>query len=122
MGTLYRGNIYGGDDQFGGNDIEDVENLIKFFPQLENFTKLKLQSPFTMMGISRGAMQMFISLSRSNYVKQRINKAISVSGNVDLNISMNKRFEMRYLFKKECKKSHIQDIHEWINIRDPVFL
>lgn len=115
VGTLYRGNIYGGDD------IADVENLIKYFPQLKNFTQIKLQPPFTMMGVSRGAMEMFIALSRSSYVKQRVNRAISVSGNVDLRISMSKRFEMKYLFKKHFQKSYSQDFDQWINMRDPVY-
>ena len=50
VGTLYRGNIYGGTDEFGGEDIQDVENLLKFFPELERFSHIKMQSPYAMMG------------------------------------------------------------------------
>lgn len=120
VGTLYRGNIYGGADEFGGNDILDVENLLKFFPELEHFSHIKMQPPYTMMGVSRGAMEMFISLGRSNYVKSKVNRAISVSGNVDLKISMKNRPEMNYLFSRQYKSSKAKSFDEWVRVRNPV--
>jgi len=120
VGTLYRGNIYGGVDEFGGEDIQDVENLIKFFPQLENFTHIKLQAPYGMIGVSRGAMEMFIALSQLKFVKERVSHAISISGNVDLNLSMNRRPEMKYLFWTKFKETGESDFENWINARDPV--
>jgi len=120
VGTLYRGNIYGGQDEFGGADIQDVENLLKYFPKLEAFSHIKLPLPYVMMGGSRGAMEMFISLSRSNYIKSRVNNAISVSGNIDLNISMKNRAEMRYLFESQFKNSQSKSFEEWIKSRNPV--
>lgn len=95
VGTLYRGNIYGGIDEFGGEDVLDVENLIKFFPQLENFTHVKLQAPYGMIGVSRGAMEMFIALSQLEFVKERVSHAIAVSGNLDLRVSKDRRPEMK---------------------------
>lgn len=120
VGTLYRGNIYGGVDEWGGSDIEDVENLIKFFPELEKFTHVSFQPPYGMIGFSRGAMEMFISLSRSDYVKNRITHAISASGNVDLNVSRNKRPEMNYLFNLKFQESGLKDFQSWIDSRNPV--
>ncbi|MCH9608582.1 MAG: hypothetical protein S4CHLAM45_11600 [Chlamydiales bacterium] len=120
VGTLYRGNIYGGVDEWGGEDICDVENLIKFLPQLESVSKVNFQPPYKMMGVSRGAMEMFISLSRSEYVRDTISHAISVSGNVDLNVSMDKRPEMRYLFRKKFKESSGDCFDHWLQSRNPV--
>ncbi len=120
VGTLYRGNIYGGTDEWGGEDIQDVENLIKFFPELQDFTNVKFQAPYGMIGVSRGAMEMFIALSRSDYVKNNITHAISVSGNVDLKLSMKKRPEMSYLFRKKHQESGQEDFQSWIRSRDPV--
>jgi len=120
VGTLYRGNIYGGKDELGGEDVQDVENLIKFFPELENFAHIRMQAPYAMMGVSRGAMEMFASLSRSSYVKSKVNWAISVSGNIDLNVSMKNRPEMKYLFKTQFEKSNAKTLSEWIKLRNPV--
>lgn len=120
VGTLYRGNIYGGVDGWGGEDIQDVENLIKFFPQLENFIKTSFKVPYTIMGVSRGAMEMFIALSRSEYIRSRVSHAISVSGNIDLKVSMNKRPEMKYLFRKKFKESKDDNFEDWLQLRNPV--
>jgi len=120
VGTLYRGNIYEGKDDFGGKDIQDVENLIKYFPKLADFTHVKLQAPFDIMGVSRGAMEMFAALSRSSYVKASISHAISVSGNLDLQASMNNRPEMKYLFINQFKHSEEKNFEEWIKARNPV--
>lgn len=120
VGTLYRGNIYGGEDEFGGADIHDVENLLKFFPQLEKFSQTKMPAPYSMMGVSRGAMEMFISLSESEYVKDRVNYAISVSGNIDLNVSIANRPEMKYLFKRLFKNSETSSFDQWVKSRNPI--
>ncbi len=120
VGTLYRGNIYGGKDEFGGEDINDVENIIKYIPQLEKITNTTLQPPVNMMGISRGALEMFISLSHSSYVRSVVTRAISVSGSLDLNVTMNKRPEMKYLFKGFFKESKESNFDNWIKVRNPV--
>jgi len=120
VGTLYRGNIYGGKDEFGGEDINDVENLIKYIPQLEKIANITLQPPFNMMGISRGALEMFISLSHSNYVRSVVTNVISVSGNLDLQVTMNKRPEMKYLFKGFFKENEESNFDDWIKARNPV--
>ncbi|HCX3504810.1 TPA: prolyl oligopeptidase family serine peptidase [Legionella pneumophila] len=120
VGTLYRGNIYNGQDEFGGEDVNDVENLIKFLPQLEQYSNIKLQAPYTMMGVSRGALEMFLSLQRSKYVQQVANKAISVSGNVDLQVTMEQRPDMKFLFKSFFKNSTNTSFEDWVSIRNPV--
>lgn len=120
VGTLYRGNIYGGSDQFGGDDVNDIENLFKFFPKLEVFTQTKIQPPFTMMGVSRGSMEMFNALSRSTYVRDKVNKAISVSGNLNLDVSMQKRPEMKYLFQSVSQKSEEKNLNRWLESRNPI--
>ena len=55
VGTLYRGNIYGGVDEWGGADIQDVENLTQFFPRLASFVHKEIRPPYSMLGVSRGA-------------------------------------------------------------------
>lgn len=120
VGTLYRGNIYGGVDEWGGEDVYDVENLMKFFPQLEKHTGVKISPPYTLLGVSRGAMEMFAALSRLRYVQERVTHAVSVSGNIDLQVTMDKRPEMRYLFREKFKQSGKVNFEAWIRERDPV--
>ena len=123
IGTLYRGNIYKGIDEFGGEDINDIENLIKIIPKLEQFSQSHLKPPVAMIGISRGAMQMFVSLSRSLLVKASVNKAIALSGNVDLNTTAELRPEMKHMFEAKFKEqTRFSVFHEWLNARNPVSL
>lgn len=123
IGTLYRGNIYKGVDEFGGDDINDVENLIRFIPQLELYSVSHLKPPFAMIGVSRGAMQMFVSLSRSALVKTSVNKAISLSGNVDLKTTVALRPEMKHMFEgKFQEQKKFNNFDEWLNARNPVSL
>ena len=123
IGTLYRGNIYNGVDEFGGDDINDVENLIKFIPQLEQYSESHLKPPFAMIGVSRGAMEMFVSLSRSALVKSNVNKAISISGNVDLKTTVALRPEMKRMFESKFQEQKkFNNFDEWLNARNPVAL
>lgn len=123
IGTLYRGNVYAGKDDFGGDDINDVENLIRFIPELERQTHEIISQPFAMIGVSRGAMQMFGTLAKSMYVKNIIKKAVSLSGNTDLVIAANQRPEMKYLFKtKFDEQNKVKSLQEWLSIRNPVAL
>ena len=109
--------------EFGGDDINDVENLIKFIPKLEQYSESNLNPPFAMIGVSRGAMQMFVSLSRSALVKSSADKAISVSGNVDLKTTAELRPEMKYMFETKFKEQKkITNFEEWLNARNPVSL
>lgn len=120
VGTLYRGNLYGGNDEFGGEDVLDVENLIRFFPTLERHTQITLESPTVMVGVSRGAMQMFSSMTQSEYVKSRIQTAISISGNLSLFTSISNRFDMRLMHYTRYLTSNADNFNEWLRQRDPV--
>ena len=123
IGTLYRGNLYKGEDEFGGQDINDVENLIKFIPLLAQYTNKQIRPPFSMIGVSRGAMQMFVSLSRSDLVKNTVQTAVSISGNVDIETTTKLRPEMKYMFEKKFKaQNQFTDFQSWLNYRNPVFL
>ncbi|MBN4077429.1 prolyl oligopeptidase family serine peptidase [Sulfobacillus acidophilus] len=76
-----------------------------------------------MVGVSRGAMQMFASLAHSDYVAKRVDKAVSISGSLDLNVTMNRRFEMRNVFKKKFKKQKKhKSFKDWLKYRNPPML
>ena len=123
ISTLYRGNLYEGDDEFGGDDIHDVENLVRFIPSLERKINTSLAGPYSMIGVSRGAMQMFGALAHSAYLREKIKNVISISGNVDLQFAYDNRREMKFLFDRKLKEqSSFKTIKDWMNYRDPIAL
>ena len=76
-----------------------------------------------MIGVSRGAMQMFVSLSRSALVKTSVNKAISLSGNVDLKTTAELRPEMKHMFEAKFQEQRkFNNFDAWLNARNPVAL
>ncbi|NGX39448.1 MAG: hypothetical protein KR126chlam1_00777 [Chlamydiae bacterium] len=85
LSTTYRGGVSPGRDEFGGRDVNDVDALIDFIPTLEK----KLEASFSankkyLLGWSRGGMEMFLALSRFPKLQNYFDKAVSMSGLLDL--------------------------------------
>jgi len=121
ISTTYRGGVSEGHDEFGGNDVNDVKNLIDFLPILQKKLDLALPShPMTLLGASRGGMQMFLALARFPELQQRFNKIISLSGLLDLRQMILTRPDMKKMFIDDFGLK--QGIHDeaWINQRDPL--
>lgn len=84
IGTIYRGSVGEGKDDRGGDDVNDIYNLVKYINVIEHKTGHKITSKKKyMIGYSRGAMQMFLALIRFPELQEFFNKAISVSGDID---------------------------------------
>ena len=66
LGTAYRGGVSEGEDQFGGDEVNDVQNLVEYLPTLAQKLELQLhpKSVF-ILGGSRGGTEMFLSLAQS---------------------------------------------------------
>jgi dipeptidyl aminopeptidase/acylaminoacyl peptidase len=119
ISTTYRGGISEGEDEYGGADVNDVKNLIEFIPTLSQLLSLELTPSYTyMLGGSRGAMQMFLTLARYPYLQNRIDKIVSLSGLLDIEIQMAERPDMKQMFIDDFGlKTNEQ---EWINRRNPI--
>lgn len=75
--SQYRGNIYsGGRDEFGGEDINDILNLIDIVKRLPYVDKENI----FMLGISRGGMMNYIASRKTD----EINAMAVVCGNTDI--------------------------------------
>jgi pimeloyl-ACP methyl ester carboxylesterase len=120
IGTLYRGNLYGGDDEMGGSEVADVDALIDFIPDLELFIGQKISPPTIAMGVSRGSMEMFAALSRYPRIRNTITHAISVSGANDLAVEIENRIEMRVLYKNKYQQFGSGTFEDWLKRRNPV--
>lgn len=122
VGMLYRGNVYPGLDELGGADINDTKYLLQFFPKLKRYTRKSIGPPYALLGVSRGATQIFGSLAHLPRVAAQVNKIISISGALDLRTQMEKRSEMALLFRNKFKQQNKTDFNHWISYRNPVEL
>ena len=120
VSTLYRGGLSEGKDEFGGDDTKDVKNLFHFLPELEQRFGIKMNEKISLLGVSRGGLQMFLALAKHPEIQVQVNKAISLSGALDLR----QLFQNRAKFKELCIKDFglnagpQEDV--WIEARDPV--
>ena len=63
IGTLYRGGLSEGTDEFGGRDVNDAKNLVAFIPTLEKKLQARLEDKTKfLLGGSR-ALYQFYSVS-----------------------------------------------------------
>lgn len=121
ISTMYRGGVSEGSDEFGGNDVNDVKNLINFIPELENKIGLKFQNQkMYLLGNSRGAMQMFLSLSRFPELQARFSKIVSLSGILNMHQFIASRPEMEEIFIKDFGLEKEVNEEEWISKRNPL--
>lgn len=89
--TQYRGNVGGdGSDEFGGNDLNDVLNLIPLADQLE-FVNSKV---WGIEGWSRGGMMVYLTLTKNH----NFQAAITTGGISNLQCTINESGFMRNLF------------------------
>lgn len=122
IATTYRGGVSEGTDEFGGNDVRDVENLVEYFPVLQK--KLGIQfapKKRFMLGSSRGGMEMFLSLKRSPFLQAQITKVASLSGLLDMRECINDREDMKRMFIEDFGLVPGKNEEEWIQYREPAF-
>jgi dipeptidyl aminopeptidase/acylaminoacyl peptidase len=92
VASQYRGNGGGeGREEFGGGDLNDVLNLIPLLEQLPRADATRIG----MIGWSRGAMMTYLALTRTD----RIAGAIVGGGEGDLRAALDRRPEMRRVYK-----------------------
>jgi dipeptidyl aminopeptidase/acylaminoacyl peptidase len=103
--SQYRGN-YGGEgkDEFGGNDVNDVLNLIPLADEIENADKTK----WGIEGWSRGGMMTYLALTRTKIFKC----AIVNGGIANLRCSSDESPFMRKLYEVSMGKYKGEDFYE----------
>ncbi|MEL7432028.1 MAG: hypothetical protein AAGI90_05840 [Chlamydiota bacterium] len=121
LATTYRGGMNEGQDEFGGDEVDDVENLVRFIPKLESM----LQMEFTpekkcILGGSRGGMEMFLALERSPFLQKYFDKAIALSGPMDLSITICSRQDMKTMFIRDFGLTLDEHADQWLSYRSPI--
>lgn len=121
LGTAYRGGVSEGEDQFGGDDVNDVQNLVDYLPILTQKLDLQLhpKSVF-ILGGSRGGMEMFLSLAKFPALQQRVSKAASLSGLLDIQECIRYRPDMRRMFTRDFGLVPGENEEQWIAKRNPL--
>lgn len=121
IATTYRGGVSEGTDQFGGEEVNDVQNLIRYVPVLEQKLGVSIQSKEVyLLGGSRGGMEMFLALGRSSALQHYITKAVSLSGLLDMQECIRSREDMKSMFIKDFGLVPGDNDEEWISARDPI--
>jgi len=120
ISTMYRDGVSEGKDEFGGEDVNDVKNLMAFVPDLEKKLGLNFQNNKNyLLGASRGGMQMFLALARFPELQKRFTKIVSLCGLLDLRRSILDRPDMEEMFIADFGLERGNE-KEWINKRDPL--
>ncbi len=92
IATTYRGGVSPGKDEFGGKDVNDVNALVEFIPQLEKLLGQTFSNKEKyLLGWSRGGMEMFLALAQFPNLQTYFDKAVSMSGLLDLKQFLNDR-------------------------------
>ncbi|HRE32765.1 MAG TPA: prolyl oligopeptidase family serine peptidase [Candidatus Berkiella sp.] len=120
IATTNRGGVSEGQDEFGGNDVNDLKNLFDYLPTLEKKINVTFNSEkIYMVGASRGGMQLFLALGRYPELQQKVRKVVSISGllNMKYAIERDKDFqEMLSRFGYQKGKNS----EAWIAKRQPL--
>lgn len=96
VATTNRGGVSDGKDEFGGNDVNDLKNLIDYLPTLEQKVHVTFHPDKTyMVGASRGGMQLFLALGRYPELQQKIKKVASISGLLNMKFAIDERKDFR---------------------------
>jgi len=121
LATTYRGGVSEGTDEFGGAEVNDIHNLMEYFPALQEKIGVYFSPKKTfILGGSRGGMEMFLALSRSIPLQYKATKAVSLSGLLDLEECMAYREDMRKMFIRDFGLDPEKNENEWIMYRNPI--
>lgn len=120
LATLYRGGICEGKDEYGGRDVHDVFHLFQFIPFLEKKLNISLGKHTYMLGTSRGAMQLFLSLARFPQLQESVTKAVSLSGLLDMELTLKDRPDLKQMFCEDYGLIEGSNEKEWLETRDPI--
>ena len=122
ISSTLRGGVSEGKDEFGGEDVNDIKNLIDFIPQLAQKLGIQLNpSCVFMLGPSRGGLEMFLTLSRFPELQKRVNKVVALSAILDLHQLINDRpKDMKRMFENQFGLSGGVNGNNWIAKRNPL--
>jgi len=121
IATTNRGGVSEGEDEFGGDDVNDSKNLMDFLPALEK--KLNILFHTTdkyMVGFSRGGMQLFLLLERYPDLQNKIKKIASISGLLNLTYALKDRPDFKKTMLEDFGFTDDDNGKLWVAKRQPI--
>lgn len=112
-GYIILASNYRVEDEYGGNDLNDVFNLIRVAEQIENVDTSRIG----MFGWSRGGLMTYLALKESN----RIKTAVIGNGATDLFVSIKSRPELETSVLSECIPNYRNNKTEALRKRSPIY-
>ena len=121
ISSTLRGGVSEGKDEYGGADVNDIKNMLDYLPILASQVGLSsLPSTIHMLGISRGGLEMFLTLERFPELQTRVTKVVALSAILDIRQQIIHRPEdMGKMFKEEFGLKGLND-KGWISQRNPL--
>lgn len=121
ISSTLRGGISEGQDEFGVADLDDIKNMIAYIPTLEQELNITLHPSYTFaLGSSRGGMEMFLSMEKYPELQNFFDKAVSLSGLLDVNDIINEREDMKQMFIDDFGLQPGVNDEQWIAARNPI--
>ncbi len=122
VSSTLRGGVSQGKDEFGGQDVDDMKNLISFLPQLARELHIQLPTCMSMLGPSRGGLEMFLTLARYPELQNRVKNVVALSSILDLHTQIQDRpGDMKVSFEKSFGlPKDFAGEEAWIHKRDPL--
>lgn len=101
--------------------MNDVINLFDFLPNLEKELKIKFHSENKyLVGVSRGGMQLFLTLNRYPEVQRKVKKVASVGGLLNLALAIEERPDFKKMLIENFGLTMDEKGKQWIAYRNPV--
>jgi len=122
VSSALRGGVSEGVDEFGGADVNDIENMVNYLPVLAAQLHFNYSpSEINMLGMSRGGLEMFLALSRSYQLQKNVKKVVALSAILDLQEQIKQRPEdMEKMFIEDFGLvKGVNDV-SWIASRNPL--
>jgi|GEM_PF-1258811 len=122
ISSTLRGGVSEGVDEFGGADLDDMNNLMNFIPTLAKELGIVLYPPCVfMLGPSRGGLEMFLTLSHFPELQKRVNKIVALSAILDLHQLLHDRSQdMEVMLEQQFGLPKGPKRNAWIAKRDPL--
>jgi dipeptidyl aminopeptidase/acylaminoacyl peptidase len=121
VATSNRGGVSEGKDEFGGDDVNDLKNLIDYLPTLEQKINVQFNADkMYVVGASRGGMQLFLALGRYPELQQKIKKVASISGLLNMKYAIEQRKDFQETLTELFGYQKGKNGEAWIAKRQPL--
>jgi dipeptidyl aminopeptidase/acylaminoacyl peptidase len=122
ISSTLRGGVSEGTDEFGGNDVNDVKNMLDYLPFLTAQLGLNSSpSEIYMIGISRGGLEMFLTLAHHPELQTKVTKVVALSAILNLQQQITHRpDDMENMFVTDFGLVKGVNEAQWISHRNPL--